>query len=355
MKRCFEIFHLKEYSFLAKISRWIVILSACVAVYLCVVSRDIQRGRGLAKTAVEGRMPILEGIVDSSFSSLVRETRAGGSLGGKAAYNQSIPIKSQLSFLRREAEMGDMRAACLIAAAFDLCSRHEHGAFVDEYPSSYLSSMSSARAEEFSDNLAYVEARAEEICAGMTVDDMHDRQKMLLSSAVAGYSSSINGFLLSRARGQFTIPSVGFSAQSRAYRENAEKILNDAAEAGEFRAIEAISIAYAMGELETSAGNIEIEMDDTKASAALNVLFMIRENRKARGLPHDLHLDAEIKSGLDGRIASMDQYEMKRFAELSAKYYSAYENLAGAEKAGGDLLRELPEYACEKNRRAVLD
>jgi hypothetical protein len=263
-----------------------------------------------------------------------------------SAYVPTIPLKSQLSELARDAEKGGAYSACILASAFDVCHRELESPVVFDYPPSYFSRMSEEQAESFSLSAANFEYRVSRMCQGIEAADARERAQWLLKAAIAGHSGSMSRLLSLR----------DFSADGReppgeriaaAFRGNAERMLNRAAEAGEIRAIEQVSFAYLTGNISNPLGSVSIRADELKALAASQALALIRDESKKRKIPFYDFDDREIRANIESRIAQMRREDLARFSGFVSLYYDAYWNNYDRKQDKIGPMSELPEESCE--------
>lgn len=278
-----------------------------------------------------------------SFGVTKTMTRVGAPQ--TSAYHPSMPLKNQVATLVRAADVGEANAACVLSAALDLCARYHAGHFMDRYPDAYLASMSEEQAEQFVMATSYREERVEAMCAGIDENQIAESKAWIVQSALAGYQSSMSRFV-EPARGQDLGKSRDDQRVAIAYRVNAERMLNRAADAGSIEAIRAISIAYATGEIASPLGVVSIRSDELKALAASNALMMIRERAKMDKMPFDASDYSELESSIRSQMAAMDRHDLSRFSKLSSIYFNAYEARLEKDPDKFGVLADLPENAC---------
>jgi hypothetical protein len=145
--------------------------------------------------------------------------------------------------------------------------------------------------------------------------------------------------------------STDFSSK---YKENAEYMMNHAAEAGDLKAIVSISFAYSSGYIASAMGELPVEADQIKAMAAASALSWIRDNVEKEKLPV-WYLDGDdgpMKNWIRARLARANQDELNRFDRLESEYLGAYRGQAMDNQVAHNLLDDLPEQACASLSRA---
>lgn len=267
-----------------------------------------------------------------------------------SAFHPSLALKSQLPELRAAADRGDAHAACFLAWALDLCERRSNHDRLLDYPDDYLARLDDTQAERVSIALNFRERRVSAMCADMKPGDAADIEERILQSALAGHPRSMSRFAtLSSLPERYTVySSTDFAT---AYRENAEAMINRAAEAGDLDAIASISFAYSSGYISSALGDLPIKGDRIKAMAAASAMWRIRGVAEKEKLPTayvggDDGRDQAARQLVRNRLVSASQDELIRFTRLESAYVDAYRQQAMGNSAAHGLLDDLPEQAC---------
>lgn len=264
----------------------------------------------------------------------------------------SLALKPQLPVLRSAADRGDTRAACTLAWALELCGRRSQHDRMLDYPDEYLASLDDSQAEKVSRALEFRERRVSAICAGMTPEDAVDVEERLLQSALTGHPESMARFAtLSKLPEKYSVfSSAEFSA---AYRENAESMLNRAAEAGDLHALSSISFAYSSGSISSALGDLPVKIDRIKAIAATSALIRIRgSGEKEKMPPQHVYVgetgNQTMLQSVREVLKRANQGELTRFAQLESAYIDAYNRHLQASRVAHGLIDDLPEQACAR-------
>jgi hypothetical protein len=271
-----------------------------------------------------------------------------------SAYVPNIPLKSQISGLARDADNGNTYSACILAAALDICHRQSESAVLFDYPDTYLAGMREEQAESFALSVSSYEHRVSQMCAGVEAIDAHQRAHRLLKAAIAGHAGSISR-LFSLRELSVDGPEPPDKSVAAAFRGNAERMLNRAAEAGEVRAIELVSFAYLTGNISSPLGSVSIRADELKALGASQALALIRDESKKRKIPFYDFDDREIRANIESRIAQMRREELARFSGFVSLYYDAYWNNYDRKPDKIGPMSELPEESCETMKQPEAD
>jgi hypothetical protein len=264
----------------------------------------------------------------------------------------SMALKPQLSGLRAAADQGDSRAACTLASALYLCGQRKYHDPLFDYPDEYFAGMSLKSEEKSAFALSLYEERKSAMCADMDESDFFDIDKRILQSALAGYPNAIKKIVLlvDRSSENDAITSEEFAV---AYRENAEKMMNSAAEHGDIDAIASITMAYSFGYIVTPAGKVPVREDDVKALAAQSALAWIRANTEMEKLsPTHIVNDNEISRKSIRNLASrMDQNDLSRFMKIESNYILSYQEISKKRNDSPAFFDDFPERACAHESR----
>lgn len=265
-------------------------------------------------------------------------------------YLPGAGLHPQLPHLTRSAGKGSDYSACVLATALHLCRRRSDALVDLGYSDAYLTGLSEEQAESFATSISHYEYEVSRMCADIDPADSPNSLRWLVKAAIAGHPASMSRLVSLNASAHDTSepPDKDIVA---AFRSNAERALNRAAEAGEIRAIEQISAAYAMGEITSALGAVSIRPDDFKALAASQASAMIRDESKKRKIPFDDFDDRELRATIRSRMAQMRREELARFSHFVSTYYGAYWNKHDQARDTIGPMSELPEHSCEALRR----
>jgi hypothetical protein len=268
----------------------------------------------------------------------------------------STSLKAQLPVLRAAADRGDQHATCLLASMLDLCGRKIDSSALHNYPDSYLLAMDKTQSENWARATKLYEDVVSSVCAGLDSADFVDADERLLRAALTGNARAMAKFALLPFRMDES-HSLSKSELEQAYKENAESMLNKAAEAGDLDAIAAVALSYSSGYIQSAMGNLPVRNDAVKTLAAFRTLIWIRDNSKKGELPPKYTADGGLEVSTDAmtdmarRLSPMELMQAER---LASAYYEAYRD-ERAENAGlHTLLKDMPEYACAKEGKFKL-
>jgi hypothetical protein len=254
--------------------------------------------------------------------------------GDKDIYDPVSKLAPQIIRLRKQAEGGNSYASCVLAWALDMCMRSSEPLQSGDYASETNQADDESSVRQVEEKLLFRE-KAESHCAGLDGRDLEDTHRWLLDSARAGHPRSMTKLaLLPQRYGEvINVSRLDFAI---AYRDNAESMLNRAAEAGDPQAILGIYHSYSSGAISSGIGQLPVAIDASKAVAAARVML-----KNAKG-----EFRQELESFIDGALTQMDQTALSRLQRLESTYSRTYRNAqAGATVLPGEL-DDLPERAC---------
>ncbi len=254
-------------------------------------------------------------------------------------YNPTATLESQIDKLRTLANRHEPYATCVLAWALDFCSRGSHINPVEEYGNMDLSDQGEKKLSRIAADLAFRD-RYEVICPGVNPGEFKDIDERMLQSALMGHTKSMARLALlpNRFGGGLDISRINFAV---AYQKSAENMLNRAAEAGDRDALLGIYQAYKRGYIESTMGELKVNEDLVKSTAAARTLSRYAEPDDRKGFEEII---AES-------LARMSPAQQSRLASLESKYQRAQEkNTTGAD-ALPDGIDDSPEKACAKQAR----
>jgi len=262
----------------------------------------------------------------------------GARTAGDAAsiYAPDEPLSIQLNTLRRLADTKDPYATCILAFALDFCVRGPDRMIVADYAFKDPDDLDDKAISRLAVNDEF-RKRYALTCANLSKDDFSDMDQRLLQSARMGNAASMARFALLPFRPGHANqdPNSEFSI---AYRQNAESMLNRAAEAGIPEAVKGVYYAYAQGEIISAMGNLKIREDRVKSLAAFRALQLNAEEADKRIAEESLNRD----------LALLSAPELSRFWQLTTLYSASSKETAKELQFVENVLDDFPEKACAK-------
>lgn len=253
-----------------------------------------------------------------------------------AVYDPELTLGVQIGRLEDLADRGDPYATCVLAWALDMCMSNRSP--VD--PEDFLGS----RDEDLDENeIAAAERKieyrrkVERACADVNAGSFPQFSTRLLESAKRGSVRSMTRFAY--AQGEFGQSDDKIDASlSNEYRENAESMLNRAADAGDPEAILGVYHAYSSGYLESRFGKLLVDMDMVKAAAAARVLSFYGTDE----------VKEDLRDFIGGAESRMSGPELSRLRTQESRFRQAYWHRASAGPIHATDLDTLPETACAR-------
>lgn len=255
-------------------------------------------------------------------------------------YDPTATLESQIDNLRKLADRREPYATCVLAWALDFCARGLEGDLIQEYANTDLSELGQRKLNRITTDLAFRD-RYEVICLGLKPASFNDIDERMLKSALMGHTKSMIQFaLLPRRLGSgLDISRLDFAL---AYQKNAESMLNRAAEAGDPEALLGIYQAYSRGYIESAMGQLKVDIDPVKSTAAARALSRYAE-------PEDRKSFEEV---IADSLVQMSPTQQSRLASLESKYQRAQENTRTDDDGSPDgIVDDSPEQACAKQAR----
>lgn len=251
-------------------------------------------------------------------------------------YDPGLTLGVQIGRLEDLADRGDPYATCVLAWALDMCMSNRSP--VD--PEDFLGS----RDEDLDENeIAAAERKieyrrtVERTCVDVNAGSFPQFRRRLLESAKRGSVRSMTRFAY--AQGEFGEGGGEVDVSlSNDYRENAETMLNRAADAGDPEAILGVYHAYSSGYLESRFGKLLVDTDMVKAAAAARVLAFYGTNE----------IREDLRNFIDGAESRMSGPELSRLRRQESEFRQAYWNRASAKPIHATDLDTLPETACAR-------
>ncbi|MES2669732.1 MAG: hypothetical protein V4673_04840 [Pseudomonadota bacterium] len=274
----------------------------------------------------------------SSHKSDARQKSRRGNDAVNAVYDANATLASQLSGLRALSDNRDPYATCVLAWALDLCSRDPDRVSVSEYFNADIKHLDEKNISDIAGYFEYHE-RYGKLCAGLVETDFWDSDHRLLQSARMGHARSMTMFAQFSAREG---SGLGISTPDflRTHRENAEKMLNMAAAAGDPAAIREIYNAYSSGYITSGLGDVEVEIDLAKSMAALHAIAL-HANKEDK---------QELDQGITAALSQMDHGQRLRFDHFTSSYSPAYRSEQRPVDQFQLALDDFPERVCAETR-----
>jgi hypothetical protein len=268
------------------------------------------------------------------------------------SYSQRLPLKAQMTFLRKSAQEGDATSACILARAISVCREMKEDLdyyeddISDNYSTQYLISMSDEEIKSIADNKSLREDISFPMCKEMTEFDLSDYDQIIFNAASHGDPVSMRTFALqSDKQTKFGDPVPVSKQLVHKHRQHAESMLNRAAEAGDSVAIQSVYASYATGGISTPFGEIEVRRDKVKAIAAYLALVAVDDFRlKSTTTSQD---SAETEDWIRSNVAGLNQADQSRLSRLRDQYIRAYNSKQRPKNIGDTLLDDLPEHVCQ--------
>lgn len=319
--------------------RWLYLASAIAAVFIFAAFLWLRLNNGQSDAAAPGDPqpgPQQERSAQARATIASTDSEPAHTVQQRALiYDPGSPLSPQLKFLRGLSDRHDPYATCVLAFALDLCARGPDRMIVDDYAHADPASLDQKSINRMAENFEFRERYAN-TCAGLDQSSFADMDRRLLQSARLGHVASMTRFALLpfRPGSNSEDPKSEFAL---AYRENAEAMLNRAAEAGDPEALRAIHNAYSNGYITSAMGTLEVEKDQAKSIAAY--LAMSRyagiDDRKI------------MEQTIEREVAQMSSAEVSRFSRLESLYSSPGRNNATDPEQGERVIDDFPEKACE--------
>jgi hypothetical protein len=253
----------------------------------------------------------------------------------RSIYIPEAPLEPQLGALRKLSDGGNRYATCILAFALDFCARGPDRMIVSDSLSKDPSAMNEEDIERIAENLEF-QKRYVTTCAELDTNSFVDMDQRLFMSAAMGSPRSMARFALlpERPDSNGTDPNSQFALN---HRNNAESMLNKAAEAGDPDAIRGIQDAYSLGYITSAMEPLEVTKDPAKSLAALSVLSQQYSQEDQQS----------VRAAIRNELAQMDAGQKSRFLDFSERYKTSATKHATRLQYGDHVVDDFPEYACD--------
>lgn len=287
----------------------------------------------LPEIAVERKDVVATASLSTDGSQSTRQVRRGND-AVNSVFDANATLASQLHGLRALSDNQDPYATCVLAWALDLCARGPDRVSISEYFNADMKDLDETGISDIAMYLEYQE-RYVTLCSGLVETDLWDIDMRLLQSARMGHLKSMTLLAQFPARDG---SGLGASTPSflQAHRENAEEMLNDAAESGDPAAIREIKNAYSSGYIISGLGDVKVDIDLAKSMAALHAIALYANQEEKK----------ELDEAVTDALAQMSPRQRLRFDRLAASYGRAYRSKHEAEDQFQLALNDVPEKVC---------
>jgi len=253
------------------------------------------------------------------------------------AYDEKASLYSQLHSLEAKADRGDPYASCVLARALDICLNEEHlldleslEEGIDAADEDALKSM---------EGILALSRSAKAMCEGLDEKERSTYFQRLINSASLGdvkSMSRLTSFQLTAVDG---VDAIAQRYESF-YKNNAERMLNDSALAGEPEAILSVYHAYSSGQFAILNGFISVDVDMPKALAAARTLAAFSDERQSE----------ELRAFIDSASRLLIPSEAKRMQALESTYRRNYRKKTKGKAIHSIDREDFPDVYCAKGR-----
>jgi hypothetical protein len=279
--------------------------------------------------------PIHAGHDADGVSASLPKFNLQAGLANRSIYTPEVSLELQLGALRKLSDGGSRYATCILAFALDFCSRGPDRMIVDDSLSKDPSAMNEEDIERIAENHEF-QKRYATTCAELDTDSFVDMDQRLFMSAAMGSPRAMARFALlpDRPDSNGTDPNSPFALN---HRNNAESMLNKAAEAGDPDAIRGVYDAYSLGYITSAMEPLEVTKDPAKSLAALSVLSQRYSQEDKQN----------VLAMIRNQLAQMNAGQKSRFLDFSERYKAAATKNASLLQHGDHVIDDFPEHACE--------
>lgn len=271
--------------------------------------------------------------------SLSRHTQYTESSRRAFAYDANASLRSQLDSIEIMADRGDPYATCVLARALDICVSEEYMLNVGDLEGGDIETLDEDELNSMQKTLE-LSRSAKAMCDGLTANDLSKYFHRMIESARLGDTKSMSrltSFQLTMANGVDEVA----RRYASFYQENAERMLNESALAGEPEAILSVYHGYSSGRLDILGGSISLDVDLVKSLAAARTLETYADRRGGD----------ELLSFIATTSQRLNRSEEMRMRILESAYSRNYRKKAVGSKIHSIENDDFPSVYCASRRQ----